>query len=199
MTKRAPNFLLYFIAFCVLAFEAFVFSLTFAPKVPHWYQKYYITQESDCLPKENKKKYEIGERLDFRVDPEFKPVEGYLGCGWSDREDFGTWTVGKEATVWLSASEGYRDRLFLKGKGHAITGDKTEQKIYVMVNGDFVEVMSLNRETSVFSVPISGEAISDGRLKITFFVDNPVVPAEQGPSEDERELGLALVWLELAY
>ena len=123
-----------------------------------------------------------------------------LSYGWSNPEDWGTWSDGKSAKLDIRVSEKFEK--FTIYLGALIEPDYPKQTVKLEVNGVYIQESVLtNRGENLIEVSLPShlqEKIhSDKRLQIDFSLPDAISPAEIGLNEDSRELAIGLISLEL--
>jgi peptidoglycan/LPS O-acetylase OafA/YrhL len=130
-----------------------------------------------------------------------KLFERAAGSGWSDRENWGIWSVGDDSylTVRVGDTAGRQPRLSIKGsffltdRHAALTARLFANDIEI---ARFSPTLSDNHVDMELAVPAA--ALSrDGTLRIRLQVDSPASPKSVGQSGDERILGFGLTSLKL--
>jgi hypothetical protein len=127
------------------------------------------------------------------VKPSGFNSELLLSSGWSQPEEWGVWSIGKESTLLLRVApevlRGTRFKLFLKGRyynGAEITG--------VKINGEDFGWHILSNKS--FDVP--SELLVNGLLRLQLAHKTPISPYTLDKSNDQRKLkyGLSDIFLE---
>lgn len=127
--------------------------------------------------------------------------EHVAGPGWSHREDWGFWAVGRDSYLTLRAggTAGPGLRLRIKG-GYFLTERHRSLTVRISVNdveiGRFTPTfpdMTLDTELTLPAAAFS----RDRTLRIRFQVDSPASPKSVGVSADDRVLGLNLTSMQL--
>jgi hypothetical protein len=118
-------------------------------------------------------------------------------AGWSEPEDWGTWSDGDEAMIDLpfTAPAGRPVTLIIDGYAY-VNESHPRQTIHVLVNDvsvaseTYTSVDTGGRRTVV--VPADVVVRMPGRLKVTFQCPDAVSPEALGLGEDSRRLGIHL-------
>jgi hypothetical protein len=124
----------------------------------------------------------------------------YLASGWSDPEEWGTWSDSQEATLIFYCEEKPRNDITFRATFNVfLTKSHDRQHIRVYANNRSVaewdfrgkeDRMPVTREltipASVFEVP---------RLQLKFHIEKPASPAHLGLGTDRRRLGIGLIKL----
>lgn len=141
--------------------------------------------------------YNIGDKIDFS-----KKVTYLSRNGWSNHELCGTWTNGKEASLFLEIKPKVRSDIVMSLLAHAFINNKTPiQNIKVLVNNQLVDTLSYGTSNQVLKkilIPYE-TTIGNHITKITFKISNPNSPLQLGTSSDPRMLGLFVNELTISY
>lgn len=120
----------------------------------------------------------------------------YLGSGWSSLEEWGVWSEGNQAVLFLPTEPETAKSIRLLVQ--PFLGDcVAEQKVQVLLNGQFVEMLVLNSlmpmeiDIAIPSV-LQSSIAKTGGLVLEFHFANATSPATLGLSDDPRPLALAL-------
>jgi hypothetical protein len=135
-----------------------------------------------------------GERIDFS-----KPEESnaYLWYGWSNAEPPFRWTDGKEASLVFSL-DAHND-LTLKTKVLPFIRERVQprQRVYCELNGALVDsiVLDQNQDTEL-SLKLPRDLLRAKNV-LKFKLPDAASPELLKISEDQRQLGIAVYWIEL--
>lgn len=116
--------------------------------------------------------------------------------GWSDDEDWGTWSEGSYSDLLLALPDGFcggRLNLVFTVQGFVAPGHP-RQEADVFLNGKFNEtwVFEGTPDASDRSVAVTCAAASPGLLSVGFRLRSPASPMLLGLSADRRLLGIGL-------
>jgi hypothetical protein len=145
----------------------------------------YDNNERDIFKEINKKPkdyqfYKLGENIELANNKSI-----YQTIGWSSPEEWGTWTEGKIALLFMSVDSS--DDLFLHLN---IGGVFNNNPVNVYVNniliGSYEFVIGEN------IIPISKETYPDKLIRIQFIIKDPKSPMDMGLSGDMRKLGIGV-------
>ncbi|MEZ3159109.1 hypothetical protein AB1K54_01040 [Microbacterium sp. BWT-B31] len=123
-------------------------------------------------------------------------VGGYsatmLGDGWSEPEEWGTWTDQARAEVSLRLPEDVQGDMHLSLDVQAyVPPGHSPQRVLVHAGDTPLGEWVIGRATKIeFAVPES--AVVDGALALTFSLPDAISPADAGVSSDRRTLGVGL-------
>jgi hypothetical protein len=141
----------------------------------------------------------LGQRLRFTAD---KPTDLYLRSGWSRRESWGVWSIGRTASLVLPVENpdpaaAHELRLALV----AYVPPEAPERIVSAEIGN-VEVarwtFSAPRNTYEETIRLPPGTLEPGEpLRISFRINKPLAPSSLGGSSDNRTIGLGLSWLEI--
>jgi SAM-dependent methyltransferase len=143
---------------------------------------------------------EAGDRLDFASEGRGLQC---LCAGWSDSEDFGTWSCDDLADVQFALGISLRDSTVLLIVDFVVflALGSERREVEVSVNGRAVASWAFEGRTPV---RVTREVVvppelrgQDATLRLRFRVVAPVSPKELGLSNDPRRLGLALSSIEV--
>ena len=131
-----------------------------------------------------------GEKLDFGSSG--KGVH-YLQAGWSDPENWGTWSDSRSATILLPASPAQVDSVVIDFAA-AVSPSHPAQRVEIFVNGSQAYSGSISERSGTLKIKIPDAAKSDAFKGITmeFRLPDAARPKDIGLGEDERTLALAL-------
>ena len=117
----------------------------------------------------------------------------FLKQGWSSStEDWGTWSLGKEAKLSLFMPSGTPKTILLDVR--AFVGPKqTLQEIDIGINGQWQKKVLLTHfESNLIKLTIPASAYGKEWLEIDFKIPNAISPKALGMGEDDRQLGLGI-------
>ena len=113
----------------------------------------------------------------------------------SEAEENGTWTLGKEASLFLKTSQNSEPlTMEIELAGFAGFPGCPHQSVKVYANGGLVaewEFTAMVPEQRSFVIPAE-TILSDGILDLTFKISNPTSPTSINLAADGRELGVKL-------
>ena len=142
---------------------------------------------------------EVGVGEEITRYPTFERVEAK---GWSPREDWGIWSVGRESELVIplarSATGGLRlsikGSFFLNERHPTLTARLTVNDIEI---GVFTPTLADNAIDASLALPAAALPRASGPLRIKLWIDSPASPASVGLSDDTRPLGFGLRSLKL--
>lgn len=126
-----------------------------------------------------------------------------LGDGWSGVEDWGSWAVGKDATILFRLGPEWADgAVAFRVDSQAFVNDRNPVSTVTVSTGtetlaqwEFSEA----RNRSVRTLCIPAAAVGPDRaVELRFHQDHPVSPAEVGLGADRRPLNIAVHSLDIA-
>ena len=131
-----------------------------------------------------------GEKLDFGSSG--KGVH-YLQAGWSDPEDWGTWSASRSATILLPASPAQVDSVIMDFSA-AVSPSHPAQRVEIVVNGFQAFSGSINEQSGTleFKMPEAAKSDSFKGIKMEFRLPDAAVPKDIGLGDDPRTLALGL-------
>jgi len=117
----------------------------------------------------------------------------FLKSGWSDaNEDWGIWSVGKEAKLSLFMPKDHPKYLVMNVRGFVNTKQPT-QTVEISLDGQAPQKVTLNRfEGNLIRTPIPASAQDKEWLDIAFKMPGAVSPKALGIAPDDRLLGIGL-------
>ena len=131
-----------------------------------------------------------GEKLGFGSSA--KGVN-YLQAGWSDPEDWGTWSASRSATILLPASPAQVDSVVIDFAA-AVSPSHPVQRVEIVVNGSqaFSDSIRDGSGTLEFKIPEAAKSDSFKGITMEFRLPDAASPKEMGAGEDTRTLALGL-------
>jgi hypothetical protein len=125
-----------------------------------------------------------------------------LGTGWGAPEEWGTWTVGKTATLNLPINLSGKQSVKMYLTANSFLGANHQtQSVDVLFNKNWIGKIQFtstsNAKTRIFEIPIKLLKKSGETINLEFIVENPVSPSSLGISDDPRELGMGLISIKL--
>jgi hypothetical protein len=141
--------------------------------------------------------YDWGTRLNFGYSGNADP---YAGTGWSGPEEHMMWTDGHAATVYLPGRAPDSNLVMRVNLGaYTLRGKLDRQRVRVLVNGHEVAnwVAIAAFQTCTALVPRADTAGAE-TTQITLELPDAVAPISIGAGSDNRTLGVAVAWLQLA-
>jgi hypothetical protein len=117
----------------------------------------------------------------------------FLKSGWADNtEDWGTWTVGKEAKLAVFMPAGSPKTITLDLR--AFVGPKhPKQSLEVAISGEQPKAFTLSQfEQNTIKLAIPAAAYGKEFLTIDFKMADPASPKDLGMGEDTRKLGVGI-------
>ena len=117
----------------------------------------------------------------------------FLKSGWSDaNEDWGIWSVGKEAKLSLFMPKDHPKYLVMDVRGF-VSPKQATQTVEISLDGQGPQKVTLNRfEGNLVKIPIPASTHGKEWLDITFKIPGAVSPKALGIAPDDRPLGIGL-------
>jgi hypothetical protein len=147
--------------------------------------------------------YEIGEEIDFS-DP--ADSRCFMRGGWGETEDWGVWTIGRQAELALRLESKLDRPLVLSALVQPFL-TPTHRNLTVRISAARREIAQWTFDVDATggaapqwrqaSLPARSHSKHSGPLKLCFTVDTPASPLSLGLSADPRSLGLGLLKLSL--
>ena len=134
-------------------------------------------------------KPEIGKPVEF----DSPHTRCFLKSGWADNtEDWGTWTVGKEAKLAVFMPPGTPKTITLDLR--AFVGPKhPKQSLEVAISGQPSKAFTLSQfEQNTIKLAIPASAYDKEFLVLDFKMTDPASPKDLGIGEDTRQLGVGI-------
>jgi hypothetical protein len=146
--------------------------------------------------------YRIGSDIVFKSEGN-SPL--YTADGWSNPEEWGRWTDGREASLNIpldTATLAPESDLILTAELQAFVSENHPSQTFVIkANGTRIEDGAFNLGTPSHEITATIPA-SVARMKtplqVTITLENPISPARVGVSNDNRMLGLGLQRLRIS-
>lgn len=122
----------------------------------------------------------------------------FLGTGWSTPEQYGTWTICRDATVNMplyKAESSNAASVTVRVVGFPfIPPDRGRQGVRLRLNGrELGQIEAEESDLAVLQAEVPRSAISPTNNVLTFEVDSPAAPSDFNLAADERRLGFHLV------
>ncbi len=122
---------------------------------------------------------------------------GMMGAGWSDPENWGTWSISKRATLKISCpliEDPPGETLSIKLEMQPFVTPKHPQvAIKINIGNNQAWSGTLDKVKIVKIDLPKNTCVSNEKLILKFLIDNSVSPASLGISGDQREIGVALL------
>ena len=135
--------------------------------------------------------------LNGRVQLSSAEADKYLWYGWSGAEPESRWTDGREAAVVFRAEPGKEHVLIFRAAPYLLEGKVAQQRLIVKLNGKQLGLLSLTRrEPTTHSFVLRGDALAEENV-LTFELPDATAPITIEGTDDLRELGVAVSWIEL--
>jgi hypothetical protein len=124
------------------------------------------------------------------------------GEGWSSPEEWGTWTIGKIATLELFLNLETKRTLKMHLTSNAFLAPKNlSQDVTILVNnteiGKINFTLASNNKTRIFEISSNLLNNIQEPINIKFLIKNPTSPSSLGSGGDPRELGMGLISIKL--
>jgi hypothetical protein len=148
-------------------------------------------------------RYEIGDEIDFS-DP--ADSRCFMRSGWGETEDWGVWTIGREAELALRLGSKLDRALVLSTLVQPfLTTTHRSLTVGLSVAGREIARWTFDIDAPGGAaaqwrqalIPVRSHSKHSGPLKLCFTVDTPASPLSLGLSADPRSLGLGLLKLSL--
>ena len=132
----------------------------------------------------------LEEKLDFGFSGK---GAHYLQAGWSDPENWGTWSASRSATIFLPTSPAQVDSVVIDFAA-AVSPSHPVQRVDILVNGfqAFSGSISERSGTLEFKIPEAAKSDSFKGITMEFRLPDAASPKEMGAGEDTRTLALGL-------
>jgi Family of unknown function (DUF6311) len=132
----------------------------------------------------------LGERIDLSRFGKYSKV--YLGGGWSVPENWGVWSLAKQASLTLPLPAQTPKKLIINAQAF-IGGSQTSQDIEILLNGVPQIKATLNKRFgNEIEVPLPASVLKSEKLKLDFLFPTAASPKSLGIGIDERPLALGL-------
>ncbi|WP_296969899.1 DUF6311 domain-containing protein [Polynucleobacter sp.] len=132
----------------------------------------------------------IGERIDLSRFGKYSKT--YLGQGWSVPENWGVWSLNKNASLTLPLPAKNPQKLIIETQVF-IGGAQKAQEVEVWVNGVLQKKATLTeRFGNEIVVPLPSVVANSKQLKLDFVFPTAISPKALGIGIDERPLALGL-------
>ena len=123
----------------------------------------------------------------------------YLGAGWSTPEDWGVWSEGSDALIFLPIAPAQVSSLVIEARA-LISPSHTRQRVTLTVNDVPVGSVDLSASATTFEVQLP-EALQQApeteHIRLALHLPDAARPKDLGLGEDPRKLALGLVTLTL--
>ena len=168
------------------------------PNVSTEYELYYIKKQLVDWPGNGGLRYHLGEQLFFGIQDNCMEKIKNRGLGWSIKESWGSWTIGKRAHLYFRINEEITSDLLLTMMSYAFCPDGV-QVVDILANDIKVETLWLKHFLKKeYHVTIPKELVKkDGWLHLEFVIQKPSSPKQHGLADDNRMLGLAMYWIKI--
>jgi len=139
----------------------------------------------------------VGE--DVARPPTFQRVAGE---GWSEPEDWGTWSLGRRSVLEIPLAADATANLRLSVKGKFFVSEKHPRVVvHISANGVALETVEgtivKSEIDQLLDLPPDVFAATPRRLEIAIAIDDPASPLALGLSSDSREIGFGLKSMKL--
>ena len=168
------------------------------PNVCKEYELYYIKKQLVDWPGYGGLRYNLGEQLFFGTKENGMQKIKSRGLGWSGKESWGTWTIGKNTHLYFIMNKEITSDLKLTMMSHAFCPEGF-QVVDILVNGIMVGTLRFKDSSKKeYHVTIPKKIIKkDGLLHLEFIIQKPSSPKQHGSSKDKRKLGIAMHWMKI--
>jgi hypothetical protein len=136
-----------------------------------------------------------GEKLVFSKDWHNK--KSIMEHGWSGTEDWGMWSIGDTSIIYLPLPRTHYPKLIINARAF-VTSKFPTLNVDILLNDASVKSFVLsNFKSNRIELPVPAEIYKNSFVKITFKIQNPTSPKENGLNDaDDRKLGIGLIDLE---
>jgi hypothetical protein len=156
----------------------------------------------DLRVKSSYSRYEMGTRIDLSSPSSAR----FLGYGWSQAEPTARWTERGKAIVYFKLDDesvlsrmppSQAASLIVRMAPFLVSGNVDHQRVRIKVNGHGLLTLTLGtNETNEYFVPVwAGLLASENVLE--FELPDADSPKRLGVSQDTRQLGISVQWLQL--
>lgn len=136
-------------------------------------------------------RYDLGNEIRFGIHGN---ANVYLGKGWGNPEENGTWTVMKRAYLSLKVPTGPKGPLFLVAKAKGYVSPKIGHtcKCHLYVNNQEIGIWHFKKDRMGKQTAVIDTACLKGDSTINILFEFPGLksPKELGQGQDERKLGM---------
>jgi len=144
--------------------------------------------------------YSLGTTIDFSCRGN---AQSFQRDGWAFPEDWGTWTEGEQATLWLDIAEKPEpeSRLVMMIEAQAlIAGPCDRQRMVFSLNGsEHINLVFTQPGFFMIEVEIPVPLIYKEKLTtLTLHLPDSIMPAQISQSADRRRLGIGVKFLVIA-
>ncbi len=190
--------LLYIVSICLCFWYATVLYWAQIPNVCPEYKLYYLDKKLIDWPGYGGLSYNLGEKIFFKTDDNGMQKVPFRGQGWSGIESWGTWTIGHNADLFFALEDDIDSDLIMTTKATAFRPGGY-QLVDVSVNNEMVGALNFKHsEIMEYNIKIPKKLSTKSEImNINFNIHNPASPEQYGLSNDNRLLGIGLVWLQI--
>jgi hypothetical protein len=122
--------------------------------------------------------------------------DSFLWYGWSTPEREYRWTDGKEAALIFGLAPVTDIQLDMKLSPFLPKGKISEQRVYLTLNGQRIQTLLLKEDKATeYKLILPRSALRD-RNVLVFGLPDAHSPMTLGVSDDPRELGIAMYWIQ---
>ena len=136
-----------------------------------------------------------GEKIIFSKDLAFK--KSIMESGWGGTEDWGMWSIGDEATIYLPLPRIHYPKIIIDARAF-VTKKSPTLSVEIFLNNKPLKTFTLSDfKSNLIEIPLSDEIYKKSFVIITFKIKNATSPKEDGlDPNDDRKLGIGLVDLQ---
>jgi len=159
---------------------------------------YYIKKQLVEWPGYVGPRYDLGEQLFFGTKENGMQKIKNWGFGWSHKESWGMWTIGKNAHLHFIINKEITSDLKLTMMLDAFCPEGF-QVVDILVNDIMVGTLRIkdcSRKEYYFTIP-KKIVKKDGLLHLEFIIQKPSSHQEYGLSRDIRMLGIRMRWIKI--
>lgn len=136
-----------------------------------------------------------GEKLVFSKD--WYNKKSIMEHGWGGTEDWGMWSIGDTSIIYLPLPRVRHSKLIINARAF-VTNKFPTLNVDVLFNDVPIKNFTLsNFKSNRIEIPIPEEIYKNSFVIITFKINNPTSPKENGLNDaDDRKLGIGLMDLQ---
>jgi hypothetical protein len=116
---------------------------------------------------------------------------GGFGDGWAHPDERGIWTQGSRSRLALDGI-GKGDYVLALSLGSICVATDASLRVEAFVNGECVAARDFSYGDPEWHIELPASARADGKVDLTFEVEEPSTPLELGWSSDDRRIGILL-------
>ena len=189
--KRCTRMMWYFVSACLCLWYLTVISWALHPI-------YYINKQLMEGVRCEEARYDLREQLFFGTQENGMQKIKNWGFGWSYKESWGMWTIGKNAHLFFIINKKITSDLQLTMLSDAFCPEGF-QVVDILANDIMIGTLRVKDcSKKVSHVTIPKELVKkDGLLHLEFNIQKPSSPQQYGLSRDNRILGIGMRWIKI--